>query len=221
MRIGTYVAALLLWSGALDAQIPSPRPAGHDCRVVLNKLSSDPRSEAFRWALMYGRVGACGSDGATAISRLLRTRAPEIASVGLLGALVLQASANRHPELFETALILASDRSQPNTVRVGAIQLALGQYDIGYRLPRNLSAPARPTETPACEFTIVVEFAYASEVPLPSNARDRLLTLGRALAGDANEAQPVQSAASCVKYILEVAEGPDDRTDEPLSSDEI
>ena len=180
-----------------------------ECRATLNKLASDPHSEAFRSALVYEKPNACGAEGATMMARLLRQEIRSIAERGLLEPFVLQASSSRSPALLDAALAVANDRALPAAIRVGAVQIALGQHDVGYLLPRNLDVPVQPPFDRVCWFNLMPEYGYQSEQPLPGDYRDRLLRDMQALTADAQGPLAVRRAAHCVVYILTQVEEPE------------
>lgn len=201
-----FLAMIPLWSAPeADAQAD----VGH-CRAVANHLDADPHSEAFRWALTYGRAGQCGAGASLALVQILDARGEDLVRAGLVDAAVLQAAANRHPQVFEAALTLAADPTRSSAIRVAATQLALSEYDIGYRLPQDWIASPAPGSHGTCPFSIAIAYDYASETPLPSDARSRLLATRKMMQSAAGAPDAVRRAAPCVEYILNVAEGEDE-----------
>ena len=204
-----FILPLLLLPCAAHAQ-GGNWPDRQECQATLNKLASDPHSAAFGWALTYGKPSACGAEGGVTMARVLRKDIRRIADVGFLDAFVLQASANRHPAIFDAALATARDRTVPTAIRVGAIQIALGQHDARYLIPRNLDAPARdPRAERICAFDMALELGFQSEQPLPGDYRARLLREMQSLVAESGAPIAVRRSAYCVVYILTVVEAPD------------
>ena len=208
-RIAFFIPLLLLLPCAAEAQ-GGDRPDRQECRATLNKLASNPRAEAFQWALRLGKPSACGAEGGVVMARVLRENIRAVAEAGFLDQFVLQASANRHPAIFDAALAAARNRNLPTAVRVGAVQIALGQHDVRYFIPRNLDVPApTPLYERICAFDIVGELGFQSEQPLPGDYRAHLLREMQSLVAESGAPVAVRRSAHCVVYILTVAEEPE------------
>ena len=207
--IKAFLTLLLLLPCAAHAQ-GGNWPDRRECRATVNKLASDPHSAAFRSALAYGRMNRCEAEGAIAMARVLRENIQAVAEAGFLERFVVQASSSRHPAIFDAALATAHDRTLPTAIRVGAVQIALGQHDTRYRIPRNLDVPApTPLYERICAFDMVLELGFQSEQPLPGDYRTRLIREMQSLMAERGAPVAVRRSAHCVVYILTVAEAPE------------
>jgi hypothetical protein len=109
VRTSAIVALMAVFGAACATAQPSPH--GVSCRVQLNRLHSDPHSEAFRRTISDGGLRNCGNEASGALARELNTRAATLSQAGVLDQVVLIASGLRHPDLFDAALRLLDDGS--------------------------------------------------------------------------------------------------------------
>lgn len=195
-----FLMVLLLTgcAGSIEAQrLPGGPPTAHECRVVANKLGSDPHSQAFRDALVYGPLAACGDIGGRALADALwRTRA--VTDTALLAALGREATMMRSPHVFEAALEVAADRTASVPARASSLLVLLGQEDentiVGRSWGENLIIPVGEF----CQGASITDVQYLSQAPLPADHRTRVSNLLTRMAEDGTEPLLLRQLAHCI-----------------------
>lgn len=192
-----YVAAsvLPLYPSSLHAQ--TYVPSAQECRVAANKLASNPRSEAHRWAITYGRLSECGDIGAKALAAEIR-RLSAGDDLHDLQRLALDASLNRHPEIWRAALDVAQRRGAWLPARVASLQILLRQHDVRTALEGGLQRLISERMGPLCRVDVVPHVSYSSEAPLPADYRQRMEAAMSQIAADAVEPGVMRDLARCV-----------------------
>lgn len=205
-----WSAALLALSSAcaprISAQIGSGPPADHECRVLANKLASDPHSEAFRQALR-SNIAACGETGAEATATALRA-AKQVSEPEIADGFRFIVAYNRSPLILDAALGVAEDHAASTTIRIVAIEGALRQHSLGSGFGDRAEELAAHPMGRFCHI-VFVEHAleYKSAAPLPANSRALTVSRLRRLAEDQASPQSVRDAARCAADHLTVQGG--------------
>ena len=189
------VVALVLCPPPLLAQ--STAPSAQECRVAANKLGSDAHSEAFRWALAYGRLAECGDVGARAIGGAIM-EASAISDLRLLQQMTLAASLNRHPVIWEAALEVAQRRSATVPARVASLQILLRQHDVASALEGGLARLSAERMGRLCRVDVVPHAEYRSLASLPQDYLQRMEAATARISADPAESALIRDLAACI-----------------------
>jgi hypothetical protein len=185
----------------LGAQPPSNRPAPDECRVLANKLASDPRSQAFRQALS-GPIAACGEIGASAIARALGA-AKSVEDSSLTHPLAFSVAHNRSPVILDAALAVAEDRTASVPVRLVALIGVLRQHTISAGFGGSISELAARPMGRLCRIGSVEHAGYLSETALRPGYETEIVSTMRRLADDAGSPAAVRDAALCIADFIQ------------------
>ena len=201
---GGVLALLIVAASACAPQVSAQAPHAHgatrptvqECRVLANKLGSNPRSEAFRQALR-SNLAACGNVGAEALANALGA-AKSVEEPGFAGSFRFLVAYNRSPIVLDALLAVAEDRTAAPAMRIMAIEGVLRQHALesGFSEgPEELSA--RPMGR-LCRI-VLIEHAgdYKSATALPPGSGQASATRLRRIADDAGTPQGVRDAAKC------------------------
>lgn len=189
------LVALTSCAGALRAQ--SIPPTAQDCRVAANKLASDPHSEAYRWALAYGRLAECGDVGARALAGAVQASSTT-RDLHLLQQMTLAASLNRHPAIWGAALDIAQRRSATVPARVASLQILLRQHDVATTLEGGLQRLTTERMGRFCRVDVVPHGTYRSLAALPLDYRERVEAATSRISEDPAEVTLIRDLAACV-----------------------
>jgi len=180
---------------ATYAQSSAPTP--HECRVAANKLASNPRSEAFRWALARGRLAECGEIGAEALAGAIRAGA-SVRDIRLLQQLTLTASLNQSPAILRAALDVAQMNTAEIPSRVASLNIVLRQHDPALALEGGLQRLASEPMGRLCRVDFIPHARYFSSTPLPSDYRGEVKAAMSRVATRAGELAVIRDLALCV-----------------------
>lgn len=197
IKLSTFLTLVALTScaGALRAQ--STRPTAQECRVAANKLASNPHSEAYRWALAYGRLAECGDVGARALASAIQASSTT-RDLHLLQQMTLAASLNRHPAILSAALDIAQRRSATVPARVASLQILLRQHDVTMTLEGGLQRLTTERMGRFCRVDVVPHGAYGSLAALPLDYRERVGAATSRISEDQAEGSLIRDLAACV-----------------------
>jgi hypothetical protein len=204
---------LALPSSATALRAQSTPPTAHDCRVAANKLASNPHSEAYRWALAYGRLAECGDVGARALAgavqgssatrdlHLLQEMTLAAPDPAAMEPIVWAATRLRDASVYETALAIVSDPTASVAARVQAIRILSAQLDPqqgGTSASYEYYAGSRITKTGVSVDGLVAtaDEAVFTGRALPSEALARAEQVVRRVAADPGTPQPVLNAVA-------------------------
>ena len=201
--ISIFAACLgLLLASPARGQTPA-QAARHqlDCRAAAEVLSAGASEARQKWAL--GWIRHCGNDEwARNINvALLRTRAST--DVDLLEDLWFATQQLRDARLYQTAVLIAGDRSASVPSRVLALRglrwLARGPDRIVDGYEAMVSGPdPLARERGWCSDRPVSGWTWYENRPLPADFRERILELAARLKVDSTQPREVRSAANCV-----------------------
>jgi hypothetical protein len=197
-----FTAACAPSLGGQAAHHPAPSPDAQECRVLANKLASDPHSAAFREALR-SNIAACGQSGAAAIATAMRA-AKGVQDANLADSFRFPAAYTRNAQLLETALDVAADRSASVPMRILAMEAALRQHRISEALGDRISdLTARPMGR-ICRITFVEHAGeYKSAGELPVGYEQSIVSQMRQIAADEGSPRTVRDVAQGVADRIE------------------
>lgn len=196
----TWCVALLALSSAcaprINAQAGNGPPPDHECRVLANKLASNPHSDAFRQALR-SNIAACGEIGAEATATALRASKAN-PDADLADRFRFIVAYNRSPLILDAALAVAEDHTASTPMRIVAIEGALRQHSLDSAFGENTGELAAHPMGRFCHI-VFVEHAgeYKSAASLPANASELTVSRLRRIADDQANPQSVRDAARC------------------------
>ncbi len=202
MRTAVPMMCLFIASTPAVAQgMPPDPPTPHECRTAANKLNSDPRSAAHRWALTEGRLAECGAAGAAALAQEL-SRVDAAADTVALRAYFFAASANRSREIVDAALGVAANRAAGPRARALSLHLLVRQHNIQVAIPWNgVEALTRVRGKP-CMPELVLHAEYKSLHELPTDYQTRIIRVLDQIAADATEAAFLRELSRCTVEII-------------------
>lgn len=199
-RAGLLAALLIVASACapyqVGAQAPhrASRPPEQECRVLANKLASNPHSDAFRQALR-SNLAACGNVGAEAVANALRV-AKSVQEPGFADSFRFLVAYNRSPVVRDALLAVAEDRTAAPAMRIMAIEGVLRQHALESGFSEGPDELAARPMGRLCRI-VLIEHAgdYKSDSgPTPGQAAATRL---RRIADDAGTPQGVRDAARC------------------------
>lgn len=203
-----WIAAVILTAacapslGGQEAQHPAPAPDAHECRVLANKLASDPHSAAFREALRSD-IAACGESGAAAIATAMRA-AKGVQDPNLADSFRFPAAYNRNAQILASALDVAADPSASAAMRLVAMEAALRQHRLGEALSDRISEVIDRPMGRICRLTAVEHAGeYKSAGQLPAGYEQSIISRMRQIAADGGSPQAVRDVAQCVADWIE------------------
>jgi len=197
IKLSTFLTLVALTFCAPELRAQSTPPTAQDCRVAANKLASNPHSEAYRWALAYGRLAECGDVGARALAGAI-LEASGTRDLHLLQQMTLAASLNRHPAIWGAALDIAQRRSATVPARVASLQILLRQHDVAIALEGGLQRLTSERMGPFCRVDVVPHGEYRSLAPLPLDYRERVEAATLRISEDPAEVTLIRDLAACV-----------------------
>jgi hypothetical protein len=203
-----WIAAVILTGACApslrgqDAEHPAPAPDAHECRVMANKLASNPHSAAFREALR-SNIAACGESGAAAIATAMRA-ARGVEDANLADSFRFSAAYNRNAQVLESALDVAADRNASVAMRILAMEAALRQHRLSEALSDRISELTTRPMGRICRFTAVEDAGeYKSAGELPTGYEQAIISRMRQIAADGGSPQTVRDIAQCVADRIE------------------
>ncbi len=179
---------------------PRATTSAHECRVLANQLSSNPRSEAFRRAL-DSDIAACGAVGATAIATAIRG-AKGVQDPRFAEEFSFMVAYNRNPVVLDALLEVAADPTAAIPMRVVAIEGAMRQHRLDAAYGEHGEQGSRPRGI--CDLSTIDHAGdYESKVPLPADSPRMTVVRLRRIAGDQAAPPAVREAARCAANLVE------------------
>jgi hypothetical protein len=202
-----WIATVILTSACApslrgQALPPTPAPDAQECRVLANKLASNPHSAAFREALT-SNIAACGESGAAAIASAMRA-AKEVQDANLADSFRFPAAYNRNAQVLESALDVAADRNASVPMRILGLEAALRQHRLSEALGDRISDLSTRPMGRICRLTLVEHAGeYKSASELPAGYEQSIVSRMRQIAADEGSPRTVRDVAQCIADRIE------------------
>lgn len=199
------VAALTLTLGvAQTASAQSPEEVDakrlSDCRLATQVLTFGQPATKWEWAVQ--RIGACGSEGASALATAVRNARTSTDTLHLQ-QLTDAALYLHHLDLYDASLTIAGDVSASIPARVFAFRTLINHLEptLWFRRLEDMAPPVRDGIR-RCDPEMHGHSSAADAAALPATARTDILAVAGRVAADASVPDRVRTAAYCAALFV-------------------
>ena len=204
----TFTPSLLLsltWTlgVALTASAQTPDDVDEkrraDCRIATQVLTTGQPAPKWEWAAQ--RIGACGSEGASALATAVRNARTSTDTL-LLQELTGSALYLHHLDLYDASLAIATDVSASIPARVFAFRTLINHLEptLWFRGLEDLAPPVHNGIRHCAPE--MHGHSSAADAALPATARTDVLAMAGGVAADASVPVRVRTAAYCAALYL-------------------